>query len=138
MHYLSFAFNYYYLAASELKNEAVLAGMNVDTVEGISLKKQFNISGYPTIIYFKGGKSLFNYGGEYTKQGLIDWLRDPQPPKEKEAEKNWAEEEDVHVKFLTDNDFDSFIKEHNSVLVMFYAPCKYFNFLFFTDFVFGV
>ena len=30
-----------------------------------------------------------------------------------------------HVHHLTDDSFDDFVKEHDSVLVMFYAPCKF-------------
>jgi protein disulfide isomerase family A protein 5 len=98
-----------------------MAGMNVDLTEATSAKRTYNISGYPTIIYFKAGKMQFNYGGEYNKDSLISWMRDPSPPKEKEAEKSWADEEDVQVTFLTDVDFDKFIASHKSVLVMFYA-----------------
>ena len=66
----------------------------------------------------------FQYGGEMNKDSLVEWMEDPHPPKEKEAEKSWADEEDVHVTFLTDDTFDSFIETHSAVLVMFYAPCK--------------
>ena len=43
----------------------------------------------------------------------------PPPPPEPE----W---QDIpsHVHHLTDDIFDEFVKEHDSVLVMFYAPCK--------------
>jgi protein disulfide-isomerase A5 len=100
-----------------------MAGMNVDLVEAMSAKRTYNITGYPTILYFKGGKMLFNYGGEYNEDGLITWLKDPHPPKEKEKEPSWADEEDVAVTFLTDDSFDQFISSQKSVLVMFYAPC---------------
>lgn len=48
----------------------------------------------------------------------------PQPPKPQAPETPWSEEENA-VFHLTDDDFDKFIKEHSSVLVMFYAPCEY-------------
>ncbi len=38
-------------------------------------------------------------------------------------ELDWANE-DTRVSFLTDENFDSFMKNHDSVLVMFYVPCK--------------
>jgi protein disulfide isomerase family A protein 5 len=84
----------------------------------------YNISGYPTILYFKNGEVKFSYGGERDKQGIIDWMLNPMPAKEKEVEPGWEDEENVQVTFLNDNNFNTFIKEHKSVLVMFYAPCK--------------
>lgn len=48
----------------------------------------------------------------------------PPPPSQEE---NWIDvtgHENIH--YLGEANFDSFMKEHNSVLVMFYAPCEYF------------
>lgn len=114
-------------AATELKkaqSPRVIAAINVDNSENYGLRVQYNISGYPTLLYFRSGAVQFNYGGEYTKDSLIEWMKNPTPPKPKEPEKSWAEEDDVEVTFLTDDTFDDFIAQHNSVLVKFYAPCK--------------
>lgn len=35
----------------------------------------------------------------------------------------WSDE-DTYVAHLTGDDFDQYVQSHNSVLVMFYAPCK--------------
>ncbi len=48
----------------------------------------------------------------------------PQPPKEPEVEAEWADAEN-DVVHLTETTFEEYIASHNSVLVMFYAPCKY-------------
>lgn len=96
--------------------------MNVDTSENFKIKQIYNITGFPTLLYFENATLKFPYGGEFNKDGLVNWMNDPQPAKEKEPEKSWAEEDDVHVTFLTDDDFDSFIETHESVLVKFYAP----------------
>ena len=48
----------------------------------------------------------------------------PSEPKEKEKEAEWADEES-DVAHLGDDDFDTYLASHPSVLVMFYAPCKY-------------
>jgi hypothetical protein len=48
----------------------------------------------------------------------------PQPPKEPEKEGEWKDEE-TDVVHLTDASFDEFMTSHPSVLVMFYAPCKF-------------
>jgi len=47
------------------------------------------------------------------------------PPAPSQQE-NWSEVVgNENINFLGEANFDSFIKEHNSALVMFYAPCKY-------------
>ena len=40
------------------------------------------------------------------------------------SEAEWADEES-EVVHLLDDTFDDYLKEHPSVLVMFYAPCKF-------------
>jgi len=112
----------YSAAASKLKSFAVLAAMNVDTSQNFKVKQVYNITGFPTLLYFKNGELLFPYGGEFNENGIIEWMQNPQPAKEKEPEKSWADEDNMFVTFLTDDTFDSFIESHTSVLVKFYAP----------------
>jgi protein disulfide isomerase family A protein 5 len=112
----------YSAAAGEVKAFGVLAAMDMDRTENYKVKEKFNITGYPTILYFKNGQMLHPYGGEHNKNSLIDWMKNPQPPKEKEPELSWADEDDVYVTFLTVDTFDSFISSNPNVLVMFYAP----------------
>ncbi|XP_070546710.1 protein disulfide-isomerase A5-like isoform X1 [Ptychodera flava] len=108
-------------AASELKGDAILAGMDVDRPENYGSRQAFNITGFPTIYYFENGKMRYQYGGERDKDGIITWMKDPQPPKEPEKEKEWGDE-DIDVVFLKDDTFDDYLQTHSSVLVMFYAP----------------
>lgn len=78
--------------------------------------------GYPTICYFEKGQFLFqydNYGA--TAEDIVEWLKNPQPPQPQVPETPWADE-GGSVYHLTDEDFDQFVKEHASVLVMFHAP----------------
>ncbi|CAM5146986.1 unnamed protein product [Eretmochelys imbricata] len=112
----------YQQAATELKGTYVLAGMNVHSAEFEKIKEEYNVRGYPTICYFEKGKFLFhyeNYGA--TAKDIAEWLQNPQPPQPQAPETPWADEENA-VYHLTDEDFDKFIKEHSSVLVMFHAP----------------
>lgn len=109
-------------AATELKGKYVLAGMNVYSAEFERIKEEYNVRGYPTICYFEKGKFLFhfeNYGA--TAADIAEWLKNPQAPQPQAPEIPWADEENV-VYHLTDEDFDKFIKDHSSVLVMFHAP----------------
>ena len=41
----------------------------------------------------------------------------------------WSDE-DTNVAHLTGDDFEEYVQQHNSVLVMFYAPCKSSDFFF--------
>ncbi|XP_053900334.1 protein disulfide-isomerase A5 isoform X1 [Malaclemys terrapin pileata] len=112
----------YQQAATELKGTYVLAGMNVHSAEFEKIKEEYNVRGYPTICYFEKGKFLFhyeNYGA--TAKDIAEWLQNPQPPQPQAPETPWADEENA-VYHLMDEDFDKFIKEHSSVLVMFHAP----------------
>lgn len=47
----------------------------------------------------------------------------PLPPQPKAPEVPWSET-DSAVHHLTEDTFDSFLEEHPSTLVMFYAPCE--------------
>ncbi|KAG8432139.1 hypothetical protein GDO86_016681 [Hymenochirus boettgeri] len=112
----------YQQAATNLKGSYVLAGLNVHPPEFDRLKEEYNVKGYPTILYFEKGKYMFNfekYGA--TAKDIADWLKDPEPPVPDAPEVAWAEQE-TSVNHLTDADFDQFLKDHPSVLVMFYAP----------------
>ena len=112
-------------AAEELKREAVLAGMDVDTPDAYGVRSALNITGFPTLMYFKDGQKLFDYAGGRDKDGIVEWMRNPQsaediaPPED--SEPAWSEVESDVVHLTTDT-FDQFISENPSVLVMFYAP----------------
>lgn len=109
-------------AATQLRGHAVLAGMNVYPSEFENIKEDYGVRGYPTICYFEKGQFLFqydNYGA--TAEDIVEWLKNPQPPQPQVPETPWADE-GGSVYHLTDEDFDQFVKEHASVLVMFHAP----------------
>lgn len=43
----------YSLAATDLKDEAVLVAVDVNRPENAVLRTQYNISGFPTLLYFE-------------------------------------------------------------------------------------
>ena len=61
--------------------ESMLAGMDVDQPHNQAVRTAFNITGFPTIMYFEKGNLKFKYGGENNKEGIVSWMRDPSPPK---------------------------------------------------------
>jgi len=110
-------------AASEVKGRATLAGLDCDRPENAAARDEFNITGYPTLIYFESGQRKFDYGGKYTKSGIVDWLQNPQAPapEPKDAEEEWKDQPS-DVVHLTTGTFDVTISNASSALVMFYAP----------------
>ena len=111
-------------AATEVKGRYVLAGMDVDSPDAYGIRQEFNITGFPTLVYFEKGRKKYEYGGGRDKAGILEWLKDPKPPSEApptQEEQPWSEVES-DVFHLTTDKFDSFIATNPSVLVMFYAP----------------
>ena len=109
-------------AASELKGKAVLAGMDTETPDAYGIRQEFNISGYPTLVYFERGVKKFEYSGGRDKESILEWMKDPkEAQKPQEEETPWSEIES-DVVHLSDDMFDAFLGENPSVLVMFYAP----------------
>ncbi|XP_060525765.1 protein disulfide-isomerase A5 [Cylas formicarius] len=108
-------------AARELKDEAVLAAMDVNRPENTGVRVRYNVTGFPTLQYFENGALRFTYEGENKKAALVEFVRNPAAPPVKIQEPDWSET-DNEVVHLTATSFDPVIKEESSVLVMFYAP----------------
>ncbi|XP_028394335.1 probable protein disulfide-isomerase A4 isoform X1 [Dendronephthya gigantea] len=108
--------------ASELKQSIILAGMDVDNAESMNTRVQFNITGFPTLIYFHGGKELYRYKGKHEKEILIEWLQNPTDDSPKDEEEEQWKDTPSEVVHLTDDTFDDYVAANPSVLVMFYAP----------------
>ena len=113
----------YSAAATEIKKEGlILAAMDVNKPENAATRLKYNITGFPTLVYFEGGKVKFQYEGENTQAGLVNFMRNPeQPVAQKSSEESWADTPS-NVHHLTSDTFQAFIKAESSVLVMFYAP----------------
>lgn len=112
-------------AATEVKGSTILAGMDVDTPDAYGVRNQFNITGFPTLIYFDQARRRMPYGGGRDKQGIVEWVKNPraaeESPQAPQEEEQWSDVES-DVVHLTDDTFDAFISSNPSVLVMLYAP----------------
>lgn len=111
-------------AASKLKGKYILAGMNLDKPETMLTREEYNITGFPTVLYYEEGRLLFPYTGGRDTDSIVQWMNDPQPPparEEPEQEPNWSNEL-PNVVHLTGANFRSFVESNPSVLVTFYAP----------------
>ncbi|KAL7638944.1 UNVERIFIED_CONTAM: hypothetical protein RMT77_010478 [Armadillidium vulgare] len=111
----------YSSAATELKTTHVLAAMDVNKPENAQARIKYNITGFPTLIYFENGAPKYTYEGENNKAGIVSFMKEPGPAQEKPKEDLWSDvpSDVVH---LTDSTFHTFLKTHSSVMVMFYAP----------------
>jgi len=112
----------YQMAAKELKGTAVLAAMDVNKPENSPVARKYNVTGFPTLLYFEGGQYQFVYPGDNNKAAIKSFIADPKNEVEtKPKDTEWSEEPS-HVVHLTDDNFDSFLESQPSVLIMFYAP----------------
>jgi protein disulfide-isomerase-like protein len=99
-----------------------MAAMDVTKPDNNIISKKYNITGFPTLLYFEDGVMKFPYPGDNKKDALVSFLKNPKPEAEdKPVEKEWKDEPS-EVAHLTDDTFETFVQEHNSVLIMFYAP----------------
>jgi len=96
--------------------------MDVTLPSNNQISKKYNITGFPTLIYFENGVMQYNYPGENNKASLINFLKNPKPEAEEKPKESEWKDEPSEVHHLTDDTFDTFLEEENSVLVMFYAP----------------
>ena len=113
-------------AATELKKVSVLAGMDVDAPESYGLREALNITGFPTLLYFRRERLMYRYGGGRDAKSIVEWMRNPRNAPEPEGDEGeegtpWSEEES-EITHLTTESFGDFVSGNPSVLVMFYAP----------------
>lgn len=96
--------------------------MDVNKPENSPVARKYNVTGFPTLLYFEAGQFQYVYPGDNSKAAILAFLADPRPEAEqKPKEVEWAEEQS-EVAHLTDENFDTFLESEPSVLVMFYAP----------------
>ena len=107
----------YQKGASEVKDQAIMAALDVTKPTNNAISKKFNVSGFPTLIYFEGGKQKFVYEGENKQKAIVDFLKTPFPRTKESvsssapAEESAWKDEPSNVVHLTDDNFDTFIAE---------------------------
>lgn len=111
----------YSAAATELKGHSVLAAIDVNRPENSMIRNQYNITGFPTLLYYQNGRLKFQYEGENNKNGLIHFMKDPREAPVKIKEPDWSDTDSEVVHLSADN-FDPVLRDEASALVMFYAP----------------
>ena len=101
----------------------------IDCTKHTTMCSEHEVTGYPTFKYFNYGKNDQKYAGGREKADFVNFMKDPtnplssMPPPPPSPEENWHDtpgSENIH--HLSVANFDSFLVENPSVLVMFYAP----------------
>ncbi|XP_053624700.1 protein disulfide-isomerase A5 isoform X2 [Plodia interpunctella] len=114
----------YVAAASELKGESLLAAIDVAKPGNSKIRQLYNITGFPTLLYYERGQFKFPYNGDNKKQAIVDFMKDPnsqQQQKKKEVvDESWSPDSDV-IHLNADN-FESVLSKADHALVVFYAP----------------
>ncbi|GLV40971.1 uncharacterized protein CBL_04495 [Carabus blaptoides fortunei] len=106
----------YATAAAELRGHSVLAAIDVNRPENSVIRTQYNITGFPTLLYYQNGQFKFQYEGENNKNGIITFMKDPKEAPTKVKEPEWSDT-DSEVVHLNTESFDPVLKEESSVLV---------------------
>ncbi|KAL5251923.1 hypothetical protein ACHWQZ_G014904 [Mnemiopsis leidyi] len=57
-------------AATAMKGKAVLVGINADGSKGAGPSQEYNVTSFPTILYFEKGAYKFKFTGDRTRDGL--------------------------------------------------------------------
>ncbi|XP_034839340.1 protein disulfide-isomerase A5 isoform X1 [Maniola hyperantus] len=113
----------YVAAAGDLKGEAILAAIDVSKPGNSKIRQLYNITGFPTLLFFEKGQYRFPYNGDNKRQAIVDFMRDPSSQLQKKKEvvdDSWSEDSDVV--HLTADTFDSVLAKADNALVVFYAP----------------
>lgn len=111
----------YSAAATELKATHVLAAIDVYRPENVAIRVKYNISGFPTLLYFHNNEVKYTYEGKNKKEDLIKFLKDPSTFNAESKEEEWSDVKN-DVVHLSSTVFDDVLKAEESSLVMFYAP----------------
>ncbi|CAO1409516.1 unnamed protein product [Diamesa hyperborea] len=112
----------YSLTATEAKGKHVFAAVDLEKPENSPIRKKYNITGFPTLLYFENSKVKYTFEGDNTKDSMIKFMDNPSaPPAEKPKDEEWSADPNSEIAHLTSKTFDAMLKEEKSVLVIFYA-----------------
>ncbi|KAM3968446.1 protein disulfide-isomerase A5 [Aphomia sociella] len=114
----------YVAAAADLKGEAYLAAIDVAKPGNSKIRHVYNITGFPTLLYYEKGHYRFPYNGDNKKQAIVDFMRDPaahmEQKKVETTDESW--DDDTDVVHLDAENFNSILSKAEHALVVFYAP----------------
>lgn len=114
----------YIKAAADLKGEALLAAIDVARPGNSKVRQMYNITGFPTMLYYEKGQYKLPYNGDNKYQAIVDFMRDPtaimHKKKKDVVDESWSV--DTDVVHLTVDNFEKVLQKAEHALVVFYAP----------------
>ncbi|GAB6026333.1 Protein O-glucosyltransferase 2 [Chamberlinius hualienensis] len=103
-------------AAEKLSADGITLA-KVDATVNPKVAGKFDVSGYPTLMFFKNGHK-YDYDGPRTSDGIVKWMKEKSSP-------NWKPPPSTVID-LTIDDFTKITTDSDLILVEFYAPwCDY-------------
>lgn len=108
--------------ATSLEYDPSVSISRIDCTQYRPICKDFDVKGYPTLLFLKDGKKVEKYSGSRTIEGFKAFIEEKTASERKEPEK--AEEatvEEISVLQLTGNSFNHGI-EKGVTIVKFFAP----------------
>lgn len=104
-----------------MKGKHVLAAMDMEKPENNQARRRFNITGFPTLLYFENNVPKYTFEGDNTKDGILAFLNNPSNPPVKQKEEEWAADPNSEIVHLTSKNFELILQEEKSAIVMFHA-----------------
>ncbi|QQP38310.1 AGAP010217PAlike, partial [Caligus rogercresseyi] len=105
----------YERAASLLEpRDGAMAAMDVNAPVNAPIRQKYNISAFPTLIFFEGGRDRYAYPGRNDAESFVKFMKDPSPEELIVPEVNvplgWKDEGgDTMVVHLEEDNFDESI-----------------------------
>jgi len=106
-------------AAQALESQGVYLA-KVDMTVNPELEARFDIQGYPTILFFEGGKQEDYTGGRVTYD-ILNWMRN-RVGIDANSDEPTPDELNNGVIVLTERNFEREISKYNMIGIEFYAP----------------
>lgn len=107
--------------AHSLKHEPEISVAKIDCTQYRPICTQFEVKGYPTLLWIEDGKKIDKYQGERSHEELKKYVDKMAGAAEKQAEEEKKEEAQSAVMVLTGDDFEHGT-EKGICLIKFYAP----------------
>lgn len=112
--------------ANVLEYDPSVSIAKVDCTQHRHICQDFDVKGYPTLLWIVDGKKEEKYSGARSLDAFKKFIEDKTGSKQQEAAEEEAKVEEVGVLQLTGNSFTHAI-EKGVTIVKFYAPWSVFN-----------
>uniref|UniRef100_A0A915C2V3 Thioredoxin domain-containing protein n=1 Tax=Parascaris univalens TaxID=6257 RepID=A0A915C2V3_PARUN len=110
-------------AARQLADESRIVFAAVDCTSEISLCREYDIQGYPTIIYLSYGKNRVDYSGAHDTQSLMDYVKQAGGKNVESTSSSRLTFVDA-VKVISKGNLNDYTFSGESIVMFFKPSCK--------------